>query len=175
MRDIFLLALLPFLLYAMATRPFIGLGLWIWTALFFPNAWVYGLASPIRFNLLFAGVTALAWLIRPRKPRFVLGSSGWLVLLFFCWATASTIMGMGRPDLAWDIWDRFMKVVLLFLFILILNFGVFSIFLRVFFSRFIYGFLCFFFNFFLNFFFYFIKDALSIVLRNKKSECNNKY
>lgn len=118
MRDIFLLALLPFLLYAMATRPFIGLGLWIWTALFFPNAWVYGLASPIRFNLLFAGVTALAWLIRPHKPRFVLGSSGWLVLLFFCWATASTIMGMGRPDLAWDIWDRFMKVVLLFLFIL---------------------------------------------------------
>lgn len=118
MRDVFLLALLPFMLYAMATRPFIGLGLWIWTALFFPNAWVYGIASPIRFNLLFAGVTAFSYLLMRDKPAFKASGTGLLVLLFFAWTTASTIMGMGRPDMAWDVWDRFLKVVLLFVFIL---------------------------------------------------------
>lgn len=118
MRDLFLLAVLPFLLYAMARRPFIGLGLWIWTALFFPNAWVYGLASPIRFNLLFAGVTAFSYLIMRNKPSFKLSGTGLLVLLFFAWTTASTIMALGRPELAWDLWERFLKVVLLFVFIL---------------------------------------------------------
>jgi probable O-glycosylation ligase (exosortase A-associated) len=118
MRDLFLLAILPFLLYTMAKRPFVGLGLWIWTALFFPNGWVYGAASVIRFNLLFAGVTAFTWMIMKDKPKVRLGGTGWLVVLFFLWATASTMMGMGRPDLAWDIWNRFMKVILLFVFVI---------------------------------------------------------
>jgi probable O-glycosylation ligase (exosortase A-associated) len=118
MRDLFLLAILPFLLYTMAKRPFVGLGLWIWTALFFPNGWVYGAASVIRFNLLFAGVTAFTYMIMKDKPKFRLGGTGWLVVLFFIWATASTMMGMGRPELAWDIWNRFMKVILLFVFVI---------------------------------------------------------
>jgi probable O-glycosylation ligase (exosortase A-associated) len=120
MRDAFLLAVLPFLLYAMARRPFVGLGLWIWTALFYPNGWVYGAAGVIRFNLLFAGVTAFSYFVMKDKPKFVLGRTGFLVLLFFMWTTASTLMGVGRPDLAWDIWDRFMKVVLLFVFVLMI-------------------------------------------------------
>jgi probable O-glycosylation ligase (exosortase A-associated) len=115
-----LLAVLPFLLYAMARRPFVGLGLWIWTALFYPNGWVYGAAGVIRFNLLFAGVTAFSYFVMKDKPKFVLGRTGFLVLLFFMWTTASTLMGVGRPDLAWDIWDRFMKVVLLFVFVLMI-------------------------------------------------------
>jgi probable O-glycosylation ligase (exosortase A-associated) len=120
MRDAFLLAVLPFLLYAMARRPFVGLGLWIWTALFYPNGWVYGAAGVIRFNLLFAGVTAFSYFVMKDKPKFMLGRTGFLVLLFFMWTTASTLMGVGRPDLAWDIWDRFMKVVLLFVFVLMI-------------------------------------------------------
>ena len=45
MRDYFFLALLPFMLYPMFKRPFIGLGMWIWTAMFFPNAWLYGIGA----------------------------------------------------------------------------------------------------------------------------------
>lgn len=118
MRDVFLLAVLPFLIVAMMNRPFIGLGLWIWTALFFPNGWVYGVAGVIRYNLLFAGVTLFSYAIMKTRPKFRLTGTGALVLLFFAWTTASTAMGVGRPDMAWDIWDRFMKVVLLFVFVL---------------------------------------------------------
>lgn len=118
MRDLFLLALLPLMLYAMAQRPFIALGMWPWTALFFPNGWVYGIADSIRYNLLFAGVTILTYMAQKHKPKFHLSSLGILVLLFFFWTTLSTPLTIGRPEVAWEYWNRFMKVIALFLFIL---------------------------------------------------------
>jgi probable O-glycosylation ligase (exosortase A-associated) len=118
MRDLVILAVLPFMLYAMCKRPFIGLGLWIWTALFFPNGWLYGIASNIRFNLLFAGITVIGYCVWKHKPRFRLTATGGLVLLFFAWATASTIMGIGDPERAWDFWGRLLKTILLFGFVL---------------------------------------------------------
>ncbi|GAB3407619.1 putative O-glycosylation ligase, exosortase A system-associated [Massilia agilis] len=118
MRDAFLLAVLPFMLYAIARRPFIGLGLWIWTALFFPNGWVYGPAAAIRYNLLFAALAIFSYLTTRYKPRFAFSGTAFLVLLFFAWTTGSTMTALGRPELAWEIWDRFMKVVVLFVFVL---------------------------------------------------------
>lgn len=117
MRDLFLLAVLPLMLYAIAKRPFIGLGLWVWTALFFPNGWVYGPAQSIRYNLLFAGIAIFGYLVQPKKPKFHLGATGVLILLFFVWTTLSTIMGGGNPDIQWNFWNRFWKIILLFVFV----------------------------------------------------------
>jgi probable O-glycosylation ligase (exosortase A-associated) len=119
MRDIVLLGILPFVLYAIAKRPFIGIGLWIWTALFFPNAWVYGAAGNIRYNLLFTGVAILSYILSKDKPKFVLGGLGALVLLFFLWTTVSTSLSVGLPERSWEIWARFAKVITLFVFILL--------------------------------------------------------
>lgn len=120
MRDLFMLAILPLLLYAMAKRPFIALGMWVWTALFFPNGWVYGPASGIRYNLLFTGVAVLAYLAMKNKPTFRPGGLGCLVFFFFLWTTFSTILTIGRPDVAWEIWNRFAKIIALFLFVLLI-------------------------------------------------------
>ena len=120
MRDIVLLALLPFLLFAAAKRPFIALGLWIWTAMFFPNAWVYGAASGIRYNLLFSGVAILGYFLSRDKQALRPGSVGTWVLLFLAWTTISTIFTIGEPVIAWDIWTRFFKVILLFIFVLLI-------------------------------------------------------
>lgn len=119
MRDLFMLAILPVLLYAMAKRPFIALGMWIWTALFFPNGWVYGMASGIRYNLLFTGVAVLTYLAMKNKPRVHIGLLGGLVLLFFAWTTIGTTMTIGNPDVAWEFWNRFAKIILLFIFVLL--------------------------------------------------------
>ncbi len=119
MRDLMLLALLPILLYVAAQRPFIALGLWIWTAMFFPNAWVYSAASGIRYNLLFSIVTILGYMISKNKQQLQLGNVGVLVLIFFGWTTISTTLTLGVPEVAWDIWVRFFKVVLLFIFVLL--------------------------------------------------------
>lgn len=120
MRDLFMLAILPVLLYVMAKRPFIGLGMWVWTALFFPNGWVYGVASGIRYNLLFTGVAILAYLTMKNKPKFQPGGLGCLVFFFFLWTTFSTMLTIGRPDVAWEIWNRFAKIIALFLFVLLI-------------------------------------------------------
>lgn len=117
MRDLFFLAVLPLFLYAMARRPFIAIGMWFWTAMFFPNAWLYGMASGFRYNLIFTGVAILAYLALPHKPKAVFGSIGGLILLFFLWTTVSTALTLGAADVAWDYWVRFFKVILLFVFI----------------------------------------------------------
>ena len=91
MRDLLLLGLLPFFIYYMAKRPFIGLGMWIWTALFFPNAWVYGIASHLRYNLVFTGVAILSYLTLRKKAKFQLGALGAAVLLFFLWCVVLSV------------------------------------------------------------------------------------
>lgn len=119
MRDLLLLGLLPLMLYAMVQRPFIAVGMWLWTAMFFPNAWVYGIASIPRYNLLFAGVAIFSYLAWKTKPKVELTSLGGLVLAFFIWTLVSTIMTIGYPDLSWEYCIRFAKVVALFVFVVL--------------------------------------------------------
>jgi probable O-glycosylation ligase (exosortase A-associated) len=119
MRDLFFLALLPLMLYLMARRPFIAVGMWIWTAMFFPNAWLYGIASGIRYNLIFTGVAILGYLALKDKPKVRFGALGGLILLFLLWTTLSTAMTEGVSDIGWDIWERFFKVILLFVFVVL--------------------------------------------------------
>lgn len=120
MRDLFFMALLPVMLYLMAQRAFIALGMWIWTAMFFPNAWLYGFAATLRYNLIFTAVTIVAYLVMKDKPKVRFGALGGLVFLFFAWATLSTIMSSGLPEASWEIWQRFLKVILLFLFVVLI-------------------------------------------------------
>ncbi|MFC5477628.1 putative O-glycosylation ligase, exosortase A system-associated [Massilia suwonensis] len=119
MRDLFLLAVLPLMLYTMAQRPFIAVGMWVWTALFFPNGWVYGAAGHIRYNLLFTAIAILGYLFYKHKPKIELGVIGSFVLLFFLWTIGSTAGTIGRPDLALEYWIRFFKVVMLFVFVVL--------------------------------------------------------
>lgn len=120
MRDLFMLGILPLLMYAVVKRPFIGLGMWVWTALFFPNAWVYGLASSIRYNLLFTALGVISYLAMKHKPQLRLGAVGFCILVFFLWTTLTTVMTSGNPDISWEHWNRFAKVILLFLFVMLI-------------------------------------------------------
>lgn len=116
MRDIFFLLLLPLLVYFALRRPFIAMGLWMWTAMFFPNAWMYGMGKDIRYNLIFTGAAIFGYVIS-KKPRVPLNLLNVLVLTFFVWTTLSTIMTIGNADLAWEYWSRFLKIVLLYFFV----------------------------------------------------------
>ena len=117
MRDLLLLGLLPIMLYLMAQRPFIAVGMWLWTALFFPNGWVYGIAGAVRYNLVFAGVAILGYLAWKHKPKIQLTGLGVMVVLFFLWTVGSTFTSIGNQTIAWEIWSRFAKVVTLFFFV----------------------------------------------------------
>ena len=65
------------------------------------NAWVYGIASGLRYNLIFTGVAILGYLALRDKPRFHMSGICALVLLFFVWTTISTLLTIGSPDTAW--------------------------------------------------------------------------
>jgi probable O-glycosylation ligase (exosortase A-associated) len=119
MRDFLMLLLFPVMLYTMAKRPFIAVGMWVWTALFFPNGWLYGIAAGIRYNLAFAVVAILSYLVSREKPKIVVGSVGSLVLLFFLWTTISSLMTMAPPETTWEVWNRFSKVVMLSVMVLL--------------------------------------------------------
>jgi len=120
MRDLLFLMLLPVWLYCMSKRPFIALGMWIWTALFFPNAWMYGLGTVIRYNLIFAAITMAGYLMLKEKPKTNWGSLGILVTLFFVWTSISSVLGMGNPTSISERWFYLLKILFLFYFIVLI-------------------------------------------------------
>lgn len=120
MRDFFFLAILPFMLIPMFKRPFIALGMWIWTAMFFPNAWLYGMGASLRYNLIFTGIAIVGYLALRSKPKFQASSMFYLAILFFVWTSISTVLGIGNSDVMYDIWIRFAKVTLLFVFVVLI-------------------------------------------------------
>ena len=120
MRDLFFIAVLPAFVFFSLQRPFIALGLWVWTALFFPNGWLYGMASGLRYNLIFAGVTIVVYLASKEKTALRLGPVGFLVILFFIWTTLAASFGLASSEIVWDIWGRFAKIIALFVFILLI-------------------------------------------------------
>lgn len=120
MRDIFLLLVLPFLIYVMFKRPFIAVGLWVWTAMFFPNYWVYGSAGVIRYNLLFSLGTFVSYIAYKNKQVINFQGTGKLVLLFCVWALCSALFSSGLVELSLQYWVRLFKVILLFVFIILI-------------------------------------------------------
>lgn len=119
MRDLVFVLALPALMLAGWKKPFISLGLCIWTALIFPNGWMYGFATVIRVNLLFALLMFASYALSKPKKEFRVDAIVVLVFMFMFWSTVTTIFGVGSPDVMWDIWSRVLKAVILFLFILL--------------------------------------------------------
>tara|TARA_R110001583_G_scaffold7158_6_gene35664 strand:- start:11002 stop:12303 length:1302 start_codon:yes stop_codon:yes gene_type:complete len=117
MRGLALLLALPFFLFFAFKKPFIALALWVWTALVPPHIWAFGgLATSVRWNMLFALVTMIGFVMskekkNPSSTLFVLGC------LFFIHTTITTIVNYGDGPYNWLRWDWFMRVFLLFVFL----------------------------------------------------------
>lgn len=116
MRDLLLLGLLPFLIYYAVKRPFIGLSLWLWSSLVPLQSWSYGVATSIRWNLLFALCTIVGFFVQNKKPPTVFNGVFGLYLLFVVWVTVSSFTHNGFDPHIWDRYDRFIKASLFFLF-----------------------------------------------------------
>ncbi len=86
----------------------------------FSQWWVTGVAQSIRYNLVFSILTIFVYLTSKNKVNLHLGSIGTLVLLFFAWTTTTSMFGLANPEITWDAWSKFSKVVVLFVFILLI-------------------------------------------------------
>ena len=115
MRDIFLVLVFPFLLYFIFKRPYIGVSLWIWSAMFFPNGWVWGFASSFRYNLLIALATIISYFFQKDKIKTESSALTTLILFFFLWTTISSIFTISNPDIVWFEWNIFFKIIIFYI------------------------------------------------------------
>lgn len=116
MRDAILICLLPVLMYYAIKRPFIGLSLWLWSSLVPMQTWSYGVATTIRWNMIFALCTMIGYFFQSSKPNFQFNRVFALYLLFFIWVSLSSYMHSGYEDHVFRQYDRFIKASLFFLF-----------------------------------------------------------
>ncbi|MGF1700978.1 putative O-glycosylation ligase, exosortase A system-associated [Photobacterium makurazakiensis] len=120
MRDgIFMLAVLC-LIFIGIQRPFISVTLWLWSGLIVPKHWIYGFASGISFNSLFALLTFVTYFIFKVKPRVYFSLLAILALLFFFMTTITTAMSITIPAMVWYEWEKFFKASLLCLMIVLI-------------------------------------------------------
>lgn len=115
MRDILLVLVFPFLLYFIIKRPYIGVSLWIWSAMFFPNGWVWGFASSFRYNLLIALATIISYVFQKNKIKTEGSALTTLILFFFMWTTISSTFTISNPDFVWFEWGIFLKITIFYI------------------------------------------------------------
>ena len=116
MRDVILLLIIPFIIYAALNRPFIGAAMWLWVAMHFPNGWVYGVAGSIRYNLLIVICGFISYILWRDKSRLEVDKLTFLIIAFLIWTFFTSIFTISIPEIVWGEWIEFLKITLLFIF-----------------------------------------------------------
>ena len=117
MRDlIFFLAFLILFFFSLR-RPFIAVSLWLWSGLFVPVYWLYGFASHISYNSIFAATTIIGYLIYRGKPAFKINPVFFVVILFFLHTCLTSIFALAPAIIVKIDLIDFSKAILLFIFI----------------------------------------------------------
>lgn len=115
MRDLALLTILPYLVYSAFKKPFIGIGLWMWTSCFKIDQLVYGIAASIPYTQVFAGIAILSVFNEKNKPPFKLDATSFFIILLLFWTLLSSIFSMGHAETVWTQWTNLFKIVLFYL------------------------------------------------------------
>jgi len=116
MRDLLVTVVFIYLIYATIKKPFIGLGLWLWSSSFNLNRMVYGFAISIPFNKIIAICTIISFFISKEKSKLKFDKLTLLIISFFILATLSNVFAIGNSEQAWMRWEYFYKIILFYLF-----------------------------------------------------------
>jgi putative inorganic carbon (hco3(-)) transporter len=115
MRDLMFLVLFAVMIGLSYGRLFVCVLNWSWVSLVAPNLFMYGIGTMVPANKVVAGFTALAFLISKERKRLYIPFVGWLVLLLLLIASISQLTAVSDTDFGWGIYDRFWKIVVLFI------------------------------------------------------------
>lgn len=116
MRDLFLLAFLPYLIYLILRRPFVGAALWIWSSLLMPANWMWGIAAGLRYNLIIVIAAVGSYLLQANKPRIAWTTTATFAVLFYLWFSLSAINAITETSVPWIWWDTFTRIFVLVIF-----------------------------------------------------------
>lgn len=116
MRDLFFLAFLPYLIYLIFKRPFVGAALWIWSSLFIPDVWAWGIATVVRFNFTVVMVSILSYLLYSHKEKLAWSWTATFVLAFYIWFSISSALAISNTEIPFQWWDTLTRIIALFFF-----------------------------------------------------------
>jgi putative inorganic carbon (HCO3(-)) transporter len=113
MRDLafvlgFFVAILPAF-----THVFIAVLLWVWTAIFAPQTYLFGWAAEIPYNKTAAALTLLALIFGRERKQFHVDRTCVLIVLFLLAAAVSQLTAPVDNPLGWEIFDKLWKIVAL--------------------------------------------------------------
>ncbi|MEQ8515020.1 MAG: putative O-glycosylation ligase, exosortase A system-associated, partial [Chromatocurvus sp.] len=121
MRDLLLVGFLFVAIFYAFKRPYLGVVAWVWIALTAPADWAFGFSQSFRLNFTIVIVTALSYLVVMKHKSFRPGKIGFWVLAFGFWTLVSTLLTMkADPGWVFGYWTQFMKVIMLFVFVVLL-------------------------------------------------------
>jgi probable O-glycosylation ligase (exosortase A-associated) len=112
MRDIFVALVIFGLLPRVLSRPQIGIYLWCWISYMNPHRLAFGFAMTFPWAYTIALAT-LAGMFFSKEPKRILWTRETvLMLVFLGWAGITTLFAF-YPELAWEGWIKFFKILLM--------------------------------------------------------------
>lgn len=112
MRDLFVAAVIFGLLPMVLKRPQVGIYLWCWVSYMNPHRLAYGFAMTMPWAYIIAIATLAGMFFSKEPKRIIWTRETVLMLLLLGWA-AITSMNAFYPDLAWEGWIKFFKILLM--------------------------------------------------------------
>lgn len=111
-RDLLMISALLVMVPMIFMRPHVGMILWAWTAMLVPNSFLFGIGASIRYNLIFAVATLVAWFISKEPKKITFNSTNILLFFFLFWICLSTTFGMADFDSRMHELVKFIKIVI---------------------------------------------------------------
>lgn len=113
LRDLLMLSALLVLVPMVFIRPHTGAILWAWTAMLVPNSFLFGIGQSVRFNLVFALATLLAWMVSKEEPKKIpWNGTNLLLLLFLFWIALATAFGVAPAEVRWGELEKVTKIMI---------------------------------------------------------------
>lgn len=109
MRDIFVTAVVFGVLLLTFKHPHYGIYLWSWLSYMNPHKLTWGFAVNFPFAFMTAIVTLTAYLLSKEPKRMPWTPETILLFIFLGWMTFTTFFAF-YPELAWEQWDKVLKI-----------------------------------------------------------------
>jgi probable O-glycosylation ligase (exosortase A-associated) len=109
MRDIFVTAVVFGALLLVFKHPHYGIYLWSWLSYMNPHKLAWGFATSIPFAFMTAVLTLTVYLFSKEPKRMPWTPETILLLIFLGWVTFTTFFAL-YPELAWEQWDKVLKI-----------------------------------------------------------------
>lgn len=109
MRDIFVTTVVLAALLLVFKHPHYGIYLWSWLSYMNPHKLAWGFATSIPFAFMTAVLTLTVYLFSKEPKRMPWTPETILLLIFLGWVTFTTFFAF-YPQLAWEQWDKVLKI-----------------------------------------------------------------